>query len=337
MKRGILAGIICLVMGFAFVTTSENAFAEDTVTDPYEIIFITKAEGVTWFDMMKEGVAQFNEEHTDAVCTQISPDSVDAAKQSALVEDYIAQGVDAICVVPIDQSALEPVIEKAKEAGILFVTHEGESLAGKADWDFEACRNEVMGQTMAEQLATAMGGKGKYCTIVGGLTMETHMIWIDSAVAYLKENYPDMELVNEVPYEDGDDVTAGYNLAKEICKTYPDLGGVISATMESGMGWGMYLQETENNAIEVVGLGIPSAHAEYLKAGYLYSVMCGDPRVTGYVIPEFTYRVLRGDTIETGMNLEREDYENMTVEENGIVKGDSIVIFTAENCDQYPF
>lgn len=91
------------------------------------------------------------------------------------MEDLIAQDVDAICVVPNDPNALVPTIEKAKEAGIVVVTHEAPGIADSVDLDVEAFVNETFGELFAEKVATAMGGKGKYAGLVGGLTRK--LIW----------------------------------------------------------------------------------------------------------------------------------------------------------------
>ena len=60
---------------------------------------------------MEKGVKQFGEDFgQDAF--QIGPTVSDAALQVQIIEDLIAQGVDAICVVPNSTEALEPVLKK---------------------------------------------------------------------------------------------------------------------------------------------------------------------------------------------------------------------------------
>ena len=48
----------------------------------------------------------------------IGPTSADPAQQVRAVEDLIAKKVKVIAVVPNDAKALEPVFDRAKEAGI---------------------------------------------------------------------------------------------------------------------------------------------------------------------------------------------------------------------------
>ena len=45
------------------------------------------------------------------------PTTGDAASQANIVQDMITKGVDCIAISPLDASAIEPVLEQAKEAG----------------------------------------------------------------------------------------------------------------------------------------------------------------------------------------------------------------------------
>ena len=101
-----------------------------------------------------------------------------------------------IGVVPNDEKALEPVLEKAREAGIKVVAHEGPGIQNK-DWDFELASAKGFGEAHAELLAKAMGGKGEYAVFVGSLTVPLHNAWADAAIAYLKAKYPDMKPVGD--------------------------------------------------------------------------------------------------------------------------------------------
>ena len=96
----------------------------------------------------------------------IGPTSADPALQVRAIEDLIAKGVDVIGVVPNDEAALEPVLEKARAAGIKVVAHEGPGL-NNVDWDFELASAKGFGETHAELLAQKMGGKGEYAVFVG--------------------------------------------------------------------------------------------------------------------------------------------------------------------------
>ncbi|MGH6859086.1 MAG: substrate-binding domain-containing protein, partial [Phyllobacterium sp.] len=76
----------------------------------YTIATVVKVDGIAWFDRMREGVDQFKSE-TGADVWMVGPSSADAAAQVQIVENLIAQGVDAICIVPFSVEAVEPVLK----------------------------------------------------------------------------------------------------------------------------------------------------------------------------------------------------------------------------------
>ncbi|MGI6020715.1 MAG: substrate-binding domain-containing protein [Lachnospiraceae bacterium] len=323
--------------------TDESAQAEEpeapvasSSDEEYEIAIVVKVDGIAWFDDTKIGAEEFAKDHPNVNCYQIAPESADSALQVALIEDCIAKGVDAIGIIPVDPEALTSVIEKAREAGIVVVTHEGAALAGTADYDMEAFDNEAFGAFYGENLAEAMGGKGKYVGMVGALSMQTHMTWYQAAVDYITENYPDMELVSEEPYEDDIDSTVAYEKAQEIMKTYPDLGGVLCMTVEGGGSFAKYLEETNNSEVKVVTLAIPSSNGSYIADGWIAYGQCWRPADAAYVVANICYNILEGVEIKDGLDLEKEGYESITVKD-GIIYGDAALRFTADNIGDYNF
>lgn len=314
----------------------ESASSEDQASgEKFEIVMIAKTEGLAWFDAMKEGVKAFNDEHSDEVnAYQHSPEGADAAKQAAMVEDYIAKGVDAICIVPNDPESLMPVVKKAREAGIVVVIHEGAALKNTANYDLEVIDNIKAGALMGQKLGEAMGGKGKYCAVVGGLTMQTHMEWFKGATDYIKENYPDMVLINEQPFEDGDDAKVGYDLAKQAIKANPDMTGYLALTVESCSSMARVLKETNNQNIKVAGLALPEACGEYIKDGWIQGGVGNSPIDAGYATVNLAYKILKGEEIGATVDLGKPGLEKCTVTD-GLVQGEAVILFTPENLDQY--
>ncbi len=333
MKRLLLVLMVAFmalsVMGFAPAATAAKA------DDELEIVMVAKMEGVSWFDDMRVGVEEFGKDFK-VNAYQIAPDTGDPAKQAQMVEDLIAKGVDAILVVPNDPKSMEPVLKKAKEKGIVVVTHEAQALAPIVDYDMEAFKNEDFGVVMGKALAEAMAGEGKYTGFVGALTMETHMQWFNAMQEYLKENYPKMEFVSKQPYEDNNDEKAAYAKVQEILKTYPDLKGMFGNSASSTTMEGLVMKEKNNKNIKVVGLSLPSMAGEYIKAGFIQQAQCWRPADAGYVTAYIAYKILKGEKIEDGMSFEKPGYESVKVEDK-IIFGNAPLILKKDTVDNYDF
>lgn len=94
-----------------------------------------KIGGIPWFNAMEAGIKERGQKlGIDAF--MVGPTSADPALQVRAIEDLIAQGVKVIGVVPNDAKVLEPVLQKAKDAGIIVITHESPGQKG-TNWDFE--------------------------------------------------------------------------------------------------------------------------------------------------------------------------------------------------------
>ena len=314
---------------------AENSGDETPSADAsdYKVVMIVK-QSDSWFDDMATGVEQLKNDTGLNVSVQV-PETGDAASQISIMEDLIAQGVDAICVVPNDPDALVPTIEKAREAGIIVVTHEAPGIADSVDLDVEAFVNEEFGKLMGENLAQAMGGEGEYAGFVGGLTMETHMTWYQAAVDYISETYPDMKLVTAEPYEDGNSVDGAYSKTLEILKAYPDITGLFDCSAHGG-GICQALQEKNRTDVAVVSLALPSMSASYLKDGSMAHGQAWRPADAGYATCYAAYLLASGQGVTTGTDLKITGYENVTVDGN-IAYGNAPLEFTAENIDDYNF
>ena len=178
-------------------TNSSSSSSPTGSSSNYTIAIVPKDATNPWFVRMETGVNKYAEE-TGLNVFQKGPAETDATMQAQVIQDLIAQGVDAIGVVPVDPGAIEPVLKEAMDAGIVVVTHEGASQENTM-YDIEAFNNAKYGAFIMDNLAAAMGEKGTYTTMVGHVTNASHNEWADGAIARQKEAYPNMTLLAAEP------------------------------------------------------------------------------------------------------------------------------------------
>jgi simple sugar transport system substrate-binding protein len=75
-----------------------------SAAETYTLATVVKLSGVNWFQRMEEGVLAFGKA-TGHTTFQQGPAKADAALQVQVVEDLIAQQVNALCVVPSRRSS----------------------------------------------------------------------------------------------------------------------------------------------------------------------------------------------------------------------------------------
>ncbi|WP_145106830.1 autoinducer 2 ABC transporter substrate-binding protein [Cereibacter sediminicola] len=306
----------------------------------YSIATVVKVDGIAWFDRMRDGIDQFKGD-TGHDVWMVGPSQADAAAQVQLIENLIAQGVDAICVVPFSVEAVEPVLKKARDRGIVVITHEASNIQN-TDFDLEAFDNLAYGANLMKELAKSMGEKGQYVATVGSLTSKSQMEWIDGAVAYQKENYPEMSLVGD-RLETADDAAIDYTKLKEAMTTYPDITGILGAPMPTSAGAGRLIAESGlKDKVFFAGTGLPSVAGEYLQNGDIQYIQFWDPAVAGYAMNMLAVAALEGkkDEIKPGLNLGLTGYEDLIAPDEAnphLLYGAGWVGVTKDNMADYDF
>jgi simple sugar transport system substrate-binding protein len=323
-----------LLAATALAGTAITGATVATAQDGPSIATVVKIAGIQWFNRMEEGVNQYAAD-TGANAFQVGPAQADPQQQAALIEDMIAQGVDALAVVPMSPEALEPVLGRAMEAGITVITHEAASQEN-TNYDIEAFVNEDFGANLMEQLATCMGGEGEYAVFVGSLTSQTHNQWVDGAIEYQKANYPNMTLVGD-KNETFDDAQNAYEKAQEVLRAFPNVKGMQGSASTDVAGIGLAIEERGmEDATCVFGTSLPSIAGQYLETGAVDGIGFWDPSVAGYAMNKLAQMVMDGETITDGMDLGLPGYESVTLD-GKVIYGQAWVNVNKDNMAEYPF
>jgi simple sugar transport system substrate-binding protein len=301
-----------------------------------EMVFTTvvKIAGINWFNRMEEGVVAWGEEN-GVNASLVGPAEADAAQQIPIIEDLIAQGVDALCVVPMDPGQLDPVLQKAMDAGITVVTHEA-SNQQNMHYDIEAFDNMAFGAGLMDLLAAEMGEEGEYAVFVGSLGSKTHNEWVDGGIARQMEAYPNMVMVGD-KNESFDDAEIAYQKAKEILAAYPNIKGFQGSASTDVAGIGRAVEEAGlQDEIAVVGTSLPSIAGDLLTTGAIDAIGFWDPAVAGAACNKIAEMHLNGEEIGEGTDLGIDGYNSLIAVGN-VLYGDAAVYVDAETAADYPF
>jgi simple sugar transport system substrate-binding protein len=308
-----------------------NATAQDK---KYNIATIVKISGIQRFNRMEEGVKKFAAD-TGNNAYQVGPAKADAQLQVQLVEDSIAQGVNAIAVVPFAPEALEPVLKKAMDAGIKVVSHEASAIQN-VDWDIEAFQNAAYGEHFMAKLGECMGGKGEYAVFVGSLTSKSHNEWVDAAIAYQKDKFPDMKMVGS-KNETADDQQQAYAKTQELLRAFPNVRGFQGSASTDVAGVGLAIEERGmNDDTCVVGTSLPSIATQYLDTGAVDMISFWDPALAGYAMNTVAVMLLDGKEPTDGMDLKVTGYDKVKLD-GKVIYGQAWVDVTKDNAKDYPF
>lgn len=301
--------------------------------EPYEIAVVVKITGIPWFDAMEAGVKKAARELGENAYV-VGPKSTDPARQVELVEELVARGVDAIAVVPNDAASLEAVFRRARDKGIVVLTHESVNQAGN-DYDLETIDNARFGQRHWDALVECMGtDRGEYAILVGSLDEPTHNLWADAGLKYAAEKYPGLTLVADRIPAAGDQALARQKVL-ELIAAHPNLRGVIGFGVLGPPGAAQAVREKGlTDKVCVVGTVVPSHAAPFLKDGSLDRGYLWNPADAGYGLVWLARAILDGKQITNGVEIPGLD--PITVD-GKVVRTDSMIEINRDNVETFAF
>jgi len=312
-----------------------EAPAEAAAPSDQTFTTVVKIAGINWFNRMEEGVKKFGAD-TGINASLVGPAEADAAQQIPIIEDLIAQGVDALCVIPMDPTQLDPVLQKAMDAGITVITHEA-SNQNNMHWDIEAFDNMAFGAGLMDRLAAAMGEEGEYAVFVGSLGSKTHNEWVDGGINRQKEAYPNMVMVGD-KNESFDDAEIAYQKAKEILAAYPNIKGFQGSASTDVAGIGRAIEEAGlQDVVSVVGTSLPSIAGDLLTTGAIDAIGFWDPAVAGEACNKLAQMHIAGEEIGEGTNLGIPGYESLILVGENVLYGNAPVYVDGTTAGDYPF
>lgn len=320
--------LLAVVLGLSASAPSAQA------ADKPLFITVVKSTGFNWFKRMEVGVKDFGAKNP-VKAVQVGPSKPDSAMQLQSVEDAISQKPRALMVVPLEASALESALKKAKDRGMVVVTHESADMKN-IDYDLEAFDNAAYGRHLMEEMAKRMNYEGQYAVFVGSLTQTTHNAWVDAAIALQKQKYPKMQLVG-TKNESHDDVAKAYQITKDLLKTYPNLKGIQGSDALDVVGAGQGVQEAGlGGKVAIVGTSIPSYAGDMVKSGTISLITCWDPALAGAAMNKVALLLTQGKAIKDGMDLGVPGYEKIQLQDK-VIYGSAWLDMDKSNIDKYNF
>ena len=337
-KRVVVAGLaFLLVVAFAVSASRGQGDRNDAKTKRIRIVTVVKRTGIVWFERMEEGIKQFAAQNgVDATMT--GADDADPQKQADIIRKLIGEKPDAITVVPNSPEALEEVLKQARAAGIKVVTHEAGNQVN-TDVDIEAFDNLAFGSHLMDELASCMGGSGKYVAFVGHTTARSHMRWATAAYERAKQKYPKIVRIS-APVETAERLDTAYQKAKQLLAKHPDLKGFEGSSVVDVAGIGRAVREAGLQARTcVMGTSLPSVAGEFLDDGAVDKIFLWDPMVAGQAQVKLALMLVKGEKIGPGLDLGLPGYRDLKSipgTPHGLA-GSGWITIDKSNAGQYPF
>ncbi len=295
----------------------------------------------SYSDAIEKGMSAAAQ-HFGCKTTFGGPPTVDHAAQAAEIDTWITQKKDAITALIGDAELLTPSINRAVDAGIIFVTWDSDAPNSKRTVFWSQASDEDQAIAQIDELALEMNYEGEWGFVVGQLTQTFKMMQYEIMKKRAAEKYPKMKFVGI--QESNDDITKGAAIAKQFLVTNPDIKGIISNSGGGLAGVAQGIRDAGmSGKVAVTGLSIPSITRQYFKDGTIKKAFLWDMQKYGYGLVSVCLTLLQGQDItpDTKIDLSETEQVNADVRPNlsnpnvlDIVMGPPLVL-TKDNIDDY--
>jgi len=145
---------------------------------------------------VRDAMVKWAKTHPDVDLTMVDA-SNDTAKQVGQVENFLAQGKDAIVILPVDTTATGPMTKAVVKAGkpLVYVNRKPSNLPKGVV--YVGSKSIDAGIMNMEELGKAMGGKGNLAILIGELSDEPAHGRTDGIKQVVKEQFPNIKVTRE--------------------------------------------------------------------------------------------------------------------------------------------
>jgi len=222
----------------------------------------------------------------------------DVIRQQDLVNTLIAQGVDALIVVPVDTSAMMPITRAADEAGIPVCYVNRNPYAGKdlpKNVYYVGSQEVIAGQQQMNYMGELLKGNGGVAILMGKLDNEGALKRTEGNEQIISDKYPSIKVLAK---ETGNwQRDQGMSLTENWLTAYgADLNGILANNDEMALGAVEALKANGREDVFVMGVdAIPDAKTA-VGNGTLTATVLQDAVGQGRGGAETIFNVLSGST-----------------------------------------
>ncbi len=270
--------MLAIAAGCSGANDSQGTQAARPKRDKLLLAVVPKATSHEFWKSVHAGAVQGAAEADVDIVWKGPITESDREGQINVVQDFIAQGVDGICLAPLDSQALAPVVHEAHGAGIPTLLFDS-GLDNTADTiSFVATDNYHGGQVAARELGRLLGGQGRVIVLrynVGSQSSEQREA---GCLDTLAKEFPRIEILSSNEYA-GDTADKALVKAQQLLLSFGDrVDGVFTPSQHASTGMLRALEEQGlAGKVKFIGFDAGPELVAALRAGKMHGLVLQDP------------------------------------------------------------
>jgi ribose transport system substrate-binding protein len=285
-----------LLLPAIFLTFAFSGCHRDTRK---RIAVVPKGQAHLFWQSVHAGAVSAGREAGVEIIWDGPPSETDFTGQLQIVDAMITRHVDALCLAPIDKTAMVSVVERAHRENIPVVIFDSpvdspHFVAQVATDNYQA---GVLG---AERMGKILGGKGKIAEVAvqpGAASTMAREQGFEDAV---KKDFPGIEIVDK--RYGWADRAKSLAIAENMLTAHSDLDAMFASNESSTVGASQAIKG-RNAKVKLVGFDWSPGLLEDLKAGLIDSLVVQDPFRMGHDAVAVAVQGLKGATPQKIQNL----------------------------------
>ena len=228
-----------------------------------------------WLTTVRDSMTKWAAGHKDVELTIVDAKN-DTNKQVGQVENFLAQGMNAIVILPVDTAATGPMTKSVVGAKkpLVYVNRKPDNLPKGVV--YVGSNSIDAGIFNMEELGKAMGGKGNVVILMGELSNEAAIGRTDGIKKVIKEKFPNIKVIREQTGNWQRD--QGRTIMENWLASGDKIDGVASNNDEMALGALMAIKAANKQKQIVVGGTDGSADAlASMDKGELHNTVFQDP------------------------------------------------------------
>jgi ribose transport system substrate-binding protein len=216
-------------------------------------------------------------------------------KQVEMFQTALDKKPAAICLAAVDSKAFQPLLEKAKAAGIPVIGFDS-GVDSDIPVTTATTDNVAAAALAADKMVELIGGEGEVAIIAHDQTSRTGIDRVKGFTDQIKAKYPKVTIV-DTQYGAGDQLKST-DLAKAIIQAHPNLKGFFGANEGSIIGVLNAAKELSmEGKLTIIGYDSGQQQMDAIRSGAESGAITQNPIGIGYKCVEAAVKAYKGETL----------------------------------------